>query len=108
MNEDRITDEQIEAAVSALREEAADLGDVLLLVRASLERKTTLVPQVVIDAAIIEWNAEAELANGGADQLVWNNGVAAARASAKTLREVGAIDNADLFDRLANELETYE
>jgi hypothetical protein len=40
-----------------------------------------------------------------ADQAVWNHGAPAARAFAATFREVGAVENADLFDRLAGELD---
>ena len=54
-----------------------------------------------------KWQSEGEYANGGADQFGWNWGEEAARQLAALWRAVGAIENADLLDRLASELSAF-
>jgi hypothetical protein len=103
-----IPDDQVNAALRALREEdQPELEHVLGLVSASLERHLELVPRALIEAVEAKWETDADIANGGADQLVWNHGAEAARTLARAFHEVGAIENAELIDRLASELEGY-
>jgi hypothetical protein len=106
-DEERVSDDEVREALSELRGDDPELGHVLRLVRASLERDATLVPRSVIAATMAKWDTDRDLANGGADQVAWNHGSDATRAYAAAFRAVGALENADLFDRLAGELEAY-
>jgi hypothetical protein len=100
--------EEVRAALRALRrEEEPSLRDVLTLVGAALELSAPLVPQMVVDAVVGKYQTDGDFANGGADQFVWNQGAAAARSVAAAWRAVGALENADLLDRLAGELDAY-
>jgi hypothetical protein len=102
-----ITDEDLRAAVAAVRAGEPTLGHVLDLVFASLEREVPLVPAPLVDAVHAKFTVERDHANGGADQFVWNQGIDAAREVASAFRAVGAVQNADLLDRLADALVAY-
>jgi len=103
-----ISDDDVRAALRALREnDEPGLAHVLQLVCASLERDVALVPRALIAAVEAKWETDGDYANGGADQFVWNRGAPAARAIARAFHEVGAIENAELIDRLAGELDGY-
>jgi len=107
-DEEKTTFAEIKSALSAIRsEEEPNLSDVLLLVNAGYEYETLYVPEAVRDAAVGKWETDRDFANGGMDQFVWNNGIENARWVANAFRAIGAIENADLVDRLANELEDY-
>jgi len=108
-NDEKVSDESIREAFAAIKggEEIA-LRDVLTLVAASFERDRKYAPEAVTDAVAAKWECDRDFANGGADQFVWNHGVETARAIAAAFRKVGAIENADLMDRLARELEAYQ
>jgi hypothetical protein len=73
-----------------------------------MQRSAPLVPQSVLDAVHCVYLTERDVANGGLDQFVWNNGVERARFVAASFRAVGALENADVIDRLAEELENYQ
>jgi hypothetical protein len=103
-----VEDAAVRAALRELRvAEDVTVRNILLLVAASLERKATFVPQAVIDAALAKWETDADFDNGGADQFAWNHGADGTRAVAAAFRGVGAIENADLLDRLASELDAH-
>ena len=87
--------------------EDASLGDVLALCFANTEYAVQLVPEAAIDAVMAKYAMDRDIANGGIDQVAWNHGVAATRGYAKAFRTVGAVENADLLDRLATSLEAY-
>jgi hypothetical protein len=103
------TEEQIREALRAVRsQDGPSLSDVLLLVNASLERKTpSLCLPALVDAVMAKWTCDRDFANGGADQFAWNNGSELTRKVAADFRAVGALENADLLDRLAAELDAY-
>ena len=102
------SDEDVRAALRSLRDGAeASLGDVLTLVVASPAYAVPLVPQEAIDAVAAKYAMDRDVANGGMDQVAWNHGHERARAYARSFRAVGAIENADLLDRLAAALEAY-
>jgi hypothetical protein len=107
-DDEKVSDESIREAFAAIKggQEIA-LRDVLTLAAASFERERPYAPAAVTDAVAAKWECDADFANGGADQFAWNHGVAATRAIAAAFRKVGAIENADLLDRLARELEAY-
>ena len=107
-DDEKISDESIREACSAIKGgQEITLRHVLTLAAASFERERPFAPEAVTDAVAAKWECDADFANGGADQFVWNHGVEAARASAAAFRKVGAVENADLLDRLARELEAY-
>lgn len=87
--------------------EDASLGDVLTLCFANDEYEAQLVPEAAIDAVMAKYAMDRDLANGGIDQVVWNHGFEIARTYANAFRTVGAIENAELLDRLASSLEAY-
>ena len=107
-DDEEITEEEIRAALAAVHSGDASLSDVLCLAAASDEWEPALVPSEVVDAVAAKYQMDGDVANGGLDQLAWNQGVEAARAYASALRAVGAIENADVLDRLASDLEKYE
>lgn len=88
-------------------DEEASLGDVLTLVFASDEYDVRLIPQEAIDAVMAKYAMDRDVANGGMDQVAWNHGAENARHYAKSFRAVGAIENADLLDRLAASVDEY-
>jgi hypothetical protein len=103
------SEEEVREALRAIRsEEGPSLSDVLLLVNAALERKVPLAPQPIVDAVCAKWATDGDFANGGADQFAWNRGAELTRRVSADFRAVGAIENADLLDRLASELEAYQ
>jgi hypothetical protein len=103
------SDEDVRDALRAVRsDEGPELGQILALATASLQRSRPLVPQTVLDAVYCVYLTERDVANGGLDQFVWNHGVEQARWVAASFRAVGALENADVLDRLAGELESYQ
>lgn len=62
------------------------------------------MPAVVCEAVAGLFACRADLANGGMDQFVWNQGAEIARAIGAAWRTVGAIENGDLLLRLADTL----
>ncbi len=106
-----VTDEDIRAALRAIRSgDEPLLGKIADLVVASTQRPASpdaepLAPQPLVDAVLGAWSAERDIANGGLDQYVWNHGVDESRRVAASFREVGALENADVIDMLADELE---
>ena len=74
------SDEEIRAALTALRGDEPSLRDILCLVNASYERRLDLVPRAVIEAVEAKWATDRDFANGGADQFAWNHGVETTRA----------------------------
>lgn len=102
------SDDEVRAALRSLRAGTdASLGDVLTLVVASPAYAVPLVPPEAIDAVAAKYEMDRDLANGGMDQVAWNHGAERARAYASSFRAVGAIENADLLDRLAADLEAH-
>jgi len=95
-------EDEIRDAIAAVKAGEATLSHVLCLANASL------LPEEVDDAIEAKFAMDGDVANGGLDQVAWNQGVDAARAYAKAFRAVGAIENADVLDRLAGALEEYE
>jgi hypothetical protein len=67
-----------------------------------------LAPQSVLDAVFCVYLTDRDVANGGLDQFVWNHGVERARWVAASFRAVGALENADVLDMLAGELDSYQ
>lgn len=108
MSDDPISDDDIAKALDAILGATADLGDVLCLVHASLERDASLAPQTLIDAVSAKYETERDYANGGADQFVWNNGSASARRCGEAWRAAGAVENGDLLQQLADALDDYD
>lgn len=106
--EEDISEDEIRAALRAVHSGDARLSHVLCLAAASDDFTTPLVPDEVLDAIGAKYAMDADVANGGLDQLVWNQGPEAARVLAGYLRAVGAIENADVLDRLASALDDYE
>jgi hypothetical protein len=99
---------EVREALRAVRsDDGPSLSDVLLLVRASLDRKAPLCLPALVDAVVAKWTCDRDFANGGADQFAWNNGSELTRKVAADFRAVGALENADLLDRLASELDAY-
>jgi hypothetical protein len=95
-------DDEIQEALDAVHAGEATLSDVLSLANASL------LPKEVDDAIDAKYAMDGDVANGGLDQVAWNQGADAAREYAKAFRGVGAIENADVLDRLAVALGDYE
>lgn len=83
------------------------LHDVLLVAEAGLEPTGTWVPRALVEAVGAKYAVDDDLANGGADQVAWNHGVERTRQYASAFRAAGAIENADLFARLADELAAH-
>jgi hypothetical protein len=109
MADDSLSDEDIRDALRAVRSgEGPELGDVLHLVTASMQRSRPVAPQSVIDAVHGVYLTDRDVANGGLDQFVWNHGVERARWVAASFRAVGALENADVLDQLAGELDSYQ
>lgn len=102
MSDFEIDDTEIAEALSYVCDGDADLDDVLLLVNASFERERDIAPGPLQLAVIAKFETDRDFANGGADQFVWNNGPAQARAFGDAWRAVGAIENGDLLHRLAD------
>lgn len=106
--DDGPSEDDVRAALRALRAgDEASLGDVLTLVMASPDYASPLVPQETIDAVYAKYEMDRDVANGGMDQVAWNHGSSLTRAYAVAFRTVGAIENADLLDRLASAVEQY-
>jgi hypothetical protein len=101
------TDDDVRDAAAAIRSGDPSLHDVMTLVYASSERDATLIGRPVGEAIFIRQAISRDLNNGGLDQVVWNLGARRARLAAATLREVGAIENADLLDKLAELRDAY-
>jgi uncharacterized protein DUF4375 len=101
------TDDAVRAAAAAIRSSDPSLEDIMTLVYASNERDATLIGRPVGAAIFIRQAVSRDLRNGGLDQVVWNMGADRARFAAAALREVGAIENADLLDRLAEIRDEY-
>jgi hypothetical protein len=101
--------EEVRDALRVLRAggEDASLGHVLTLVVAADHYAVPIVPPEAIAAVGAKYAMDRDVANGGMDQVVWNHGDETARGYAAALRAVGAIENADLLDRLAAELARY-
>jgi hypothetical protein len=106
---DETDPQEVIDALRRLRDasEDASLGDVLTLCFANDEYDVQLVPQEAIDAVMAKYAMDRDVANGGMDQVAWNHGAENARRYAKAFRTVGAIENADLLDRLAKSVEDY-
>ena len=102
-------DAEVRAALRSLRSDSEDasLGDVLALCFANHLYDVQLVPEEAIDAIMVKYRMDRDVANGGMDQVAWNHGAEATRFYAKAFRAVGAVENADLLDRLATSLEAY-
>jgi hypothetical protein len=107
--DDDFDPEEVREALRVLRAggEDASLGHVLTLVIAADRYAVPIVPPEAIAAVDAKYSMDRDVANGGMDQVVWNHGEELARAYASAFRAVGAIENADLLDRLAGELERY-
>jgi hypothetical protein len=101
--------EKVVAALRSLRDASEDvsLSEVLTLVFANDDYEVQLVPQEAIDAVMAKYAMDRDIANGGLDQVAWNHGVETTRGYAKSFRAVGAIENAQLLDRLATSVEEY-
>jgi len=98
----------VRAALRRLRvADKVTVKSILQLVNASLEHEATFVPRAVIDAALAKWETDADFTNGGADQFAWNHGADSTRVVAAAFRAVGAVENADLLDRLASALDAH-
>lgn len=99
---------EIRRMLTALRRpHPPDVGDIVRLVVAGLQRNQHYLPAEVEEAVRAGWAIEGDLANGGLDQFVWNHRVKQAREAAMAFRAVGAVENADLLDRLSTILEDF-
>jgi hypothetical protein len=107
-DDSEVSDDDVRAALRAIKTGDATLAHVLCLAAESDAFEPPLVSAEVIDAIAAKFEMDADVANGGLDQLVWNGGEAFARALAKSLRAIGAIENADVLDRLAAALVDYK
>jgi hypothetical protein len=104
-----LSDEDVRDALRAVRsDEGPALRQILDLATASMQRSRPLVPQTVLDAVYCVYLTDRDVANGGLDQFVWNHGVEQARWVAASFRAVGALENADVLDVLAGELDSYQ
>lgn len=104
-DDDGPSEQDVRASLRGLRDDDEPaLDDVVTLAVASPLHEEPLVPAEVVDAIAAQWAIEDDLANGGMDQVVWNLGHERARQVAKAFRAVGALENADLVDRLATVL----
>ena len=104
-----LSDEDIRPALRAVRSEhGPDLRQILTLATASMQRSGPLAPQSVLDAVYCVYLTDGDVANGGLDQFAWNHGVEKTRWVAASFRAVGALENADVLDQLAGELEGYQ
>ncbi len=102
------SEDEVRAALRSLRDgKEADLHDVMKLVIASQGYAIRLVPQEAIDAVYAKYAMDRDLANGGLDQVAWNHGPERTRMYAAAFRAVGAIENAELLDRLATAVADY-
>jgi len=107
-DEYRPSEEEVRAALRSLRGAGEPaLDDIMTLVNAGLGYSVSLVPSTVTEAVAVRFEIAGDLANGGMDQVAWNHGHQLARAYAESLRVVGAIENADLLERLAASLEAF-
>lgn len=105
---DDTSDQEVRDALRSLRIGAEpSLRDVLTLISASPAYAVSLVPRAAIDAVAAKFEMDGDIANGGMDQVAWNHGPERTRSYAAAFRCVGAIENADLLDRLAATLEHY-
>lgn len=102
-----VGDDEIREAFECLEQGTADFSDIMLLVNASSEREEEVVPKAVTDAVFAKFSTDADFANGGADQFVWNRGSDIARQFGMAWRNVGACENGDLLVRLADAYDTY-
>lgn len=104
MNEDEVR----EALLALKTDDEPELRHVLCLADAAASYEVELVPREVVAAvaAVVELGRDVD--NGGLDQFVWNHGVEISREVAAALRAVGALENADVLDRLAAELAARE
>jgi hypothetical protein len=101
-------DDEVRSVLRSLRTGAEPtVQDVMTLLEASPSYAVPLLPQAVIDAIGAKFDMDRDVANGGMDQVVWNHGSELARTYAAAFRTVGAIENADLLDRLASALDAY-
>lgn len=107
--DDKDDPQEVVDALRRLRDASEDvsLGDVLTLCFANDDYDVQLVPQEAIDAVMSKYAMDRDIANGGIDQVAWNHGAENTRRYAKAFRAVGAIENADLLDRLATSVEDY-
>ena len=97
-----LSDEDVRHALRAVRSsQGPELGQVLDLAAASMQRSRPLAPQSVLDAVYCVYLTDRDVGNGGLDQFVWNHGVEQARWVAASFRAVGALENADVLDMLA-------
>jgi hypothetical protein len=100
-------DDEVREALRAIASGHATLGHVLCLAGASDDYTTPLVAEIVLDAIGAKLEMDADVANGGLDQLVWNGGAEYARAISSCLAAVGAVENAEVLGRLATALDDY-
>jgi Domain of unknown function (DUF4375) len=108
VDDDEVDDDDIRKALRALRSGTdVELGDVLTLAGAADAYTIELVPAGVTEALDARFALARDVANGGLDQFAWNHGADTTRAVANALRTVGAIENADVLDRLAAEVAAY-
>jgi hypothetical protein len=104
-----LSDEDVRDALRAVRsDKGPELRQILDLATASMQRSGPLVPQTVLDAVYCVYLTDSDVVNGGLDQFVWNHGVEKARWVAASFRAVGALENADVLDVLAGELDSYQ
>jgi hypothetical protein len=105
---EKTSDQKVRDALRSLRDgNEASLRDVLTLLSASPNYANPLLPRAAIDAVDAKFEMDGDVANGGMDQVAWNHGHQRARSYAVAFRTVGAIENADLLDRLATAVEHY-
>ncbi len=105
MEEQQITDEEVQEAIGKLLLGSAEFDTIMCLAQASCEREQDIAPEVLVNAINAKYETDEEYANGGADQFVWNQGPEMARSVGNCWREIGAIENGDLLLFLAN---TYD
>jgi len=105
-DEDAPSEADVRAALAALRTPQVEIGHVLTLASASEDYAIALLPPAALDAVMAVWVTLRDVGNGGMDQVVWNHGVESAKLYAAAWRTVGAIENAELVDRLVGVLET--
>lgn len=81
--------------------EEASLSDVLALL------EHDVLPSAACDAVRAVLVTRGDVANGGMDQVAWNHGVEAARQYAAAWLAIGAVENGELMNRLADALERF-
>ena len=104
-NEPQPSLEKIKQALQEISSaEEPSLRTIFLLVDAGVTHGRLFVPQLIQDSVLGVWSTKETIENGGIDQCVWNIGPEESLTLSQNFRELGAIENAQLFEHLSYEL----